>query len=876
MQSNKNNKIEPPSLARRFLSWYCRPQLLEDLEGDLNEYFERNVSTKGVAKARLIYILDVFKFLRSYTVRKPDFLNLFIQHNMIGSYVKISGRSILRNKLFSFINIAGLAVSMSVGLLLISLLSDMTSYDKFHKNYERIYRIKTQSEQDKYASTSLLAGKLIKESISGIEEVAIVYRDFGGDMRVGDKIVPLSGMWANESFLKVFNFPMISGDPATALANPNSIVLTEKSAKKLFVDGDVLGKTITWPDKDNERDFVVTGIIKDIPTFSHVKFDVLASLSTRDVMKKTDQYEMAWDNIWNGYVYLLLPEGTDLENLQYNLNTLSAKENKTIKEAKINLSLQPLSDIALGEDLNNSIGTVMVSSNVWMIGILSIIVILSACFNYTNLSIARSLRRSREVGIRKVVGALRSNVIAQFVVEAVIIALAAMCFSFVLFVLLKPFFLALNNQHKDMLVLDLSPGVILYFLLFAVCVGVAAGIVPAMYFASVNAIKVLKNISAARGFGNMTVRQVLIIIQFTVSLTFIASTIIGYKHYKQILASDLGFDTENVLNIALAGNNSARLKKELLEMPEVIDVSTSQIVTSVGNYYGTMMHYVDPKDSENTHFNTIDERYLPLHGHKLLAGRNFIAQADSAAEGEVIVNEKVLKRFKIGAQDPMKAIGEIVDVDGKKLQIIGVMKDYHYGKSIDTEMNEVIFRYSPSSTGYINAKIVSKDLLTTLSKIETAWKKIDPVHTFSATFYDDEIERSYNDFSSRIKVIGYLSFLAICIAFIGLLGMVIFTTETRTKEISIRKVLGASIGNLIYLLSKNFILLLGISMSIAIPLTYSFFAEYALSYYAESAPPAFAELTAGLLAIIGLTLTMICAQTIKVANSNPAEVLKNE
>jgi len=876
MERNENNKIEPPRLARRFLSWYCRPDLLEDLEGDLNEYFERNVSTKGVAKARLIYILDVFKFLRSYIVRKPDFLNLFIQRNMIGSYVKISGRSILRNKLFSFINIVGLAVSMSVGLLLISLLSDMTSYDKFHKNYDRIYRITTQYDKDKFASTSLLAGKVIKESISGIEEVAIAYREFGGDMRVGDKIVPLSGLWANGSFLKVFTFPMISGDPATALANPNSVILTETSAKKMFGDDDALGKTITWPDKDNEREFVVTGIIRDVPTFSHVKFDMLASLSTREVMKQTDQHEMAWGNIWNGYVYLLLPEGTDLENLQYNLSTLSEKENKTIKDVTINLSLQPLSEIALGEDLNNSIGTVMVSSNVWMIGILSIIVILSACFNYTNLSIARSLRRSREVGIRKVVGALRSHVIGQFIVEAVIIALAAMCFSFVLFILLKPFFLELNNQHIDMLVLDLSPRVILYFVLFTVCVGIAAGIVPAMYFAGVNAVKVLKNISAVRGFGNVTVRQVLIIIQFTVSLTFIASTIIGYKHYKQILASDLGFDTENVLNIALAGNNSARLKKELLEMPEVVDVSTSRMITSVGNYYGTMMYYTDPKDAENTHYNIIDERYLPLHSHKLLAGRNFAAQADSAVESEVIVDEKVLKRFNIGGEDPQKAIGEIVHVDGKKLQIIGVMKDYHYGKSIDKELKGVVFRYSPSSTDYINAKIVSKDLPTTLSKIETAWKLIDPVHTFSATFYDDEIERSYNDFSSRIKVIGYLSFLAICIAFIGLLGMVIFTTETRTKEISIRKVLGASIGNLIYVLSKNFIFLLGISIIIAIPLTYSFFAEYALSYYAESAPPALAELTAGLLAILGLTLTMICAQTIKVANSNPAEVLKND
>ena len=271
-----------------------------------------------------------------------------------------------------------------------------------------------------------------------------------------------------------------------------------------------------------------------------------------------------------------------------------------------------------------------------------------------------------------------------------------------------------------------------------------------------------------------------------------------------------------------------------------------------------------------------DENYLPLRGHKLLAGRNFSAQTENAEENEVIVNEKVLKRFNIANQDPLKAVGEIVTVDRKKVQIIGVMKDYHYGRSTDIEIKEVIFRYSPNKAEYINAKIISADWPTTLAKIETAWKKIDNVHPLEATFYDDQIERAYSDFSSRIKIIGSLAFLAICIASIGLLGMVVFTTETRMKEISIRKVMGATEGNLVYLLSKGFLLLLAIAALIALPATHFFFAKYALDQYAESAPIAWNELIVGVTVVMAIAFVMIGTHTLKVARSNPAEVLKNE
>ncbi len=876
----EKKSIRPPKWANRLLSWYCRPELVEDLEGDLNEYFERNVKSKGIRQARIIYSLDVIKFLRPYTIRKPELFNLLSHVVMINSYIKISRRSILRNKLFSSINIVGLAISMAVGLLLIALLSDMNQYDKFHEHHDRIYRVISNykyldQNDDYYASTSIRAAKAIQEDIPGIEKMTMLYRGFEGDMRSGEKKVPLSGHWADESFFSVFTFPMISGDPSTALKNPYSIVLTEESAKKLFGTVDVLGKSVFYPSNKDEKEFLITGIIKDVPFFSHMRFDMLASFSTRQITEKDNKQELAWDNIWNGYVYLLLPRETNFENFITNLNTISAREDQTVKNTTIKLSLQPMEEISLGEDLNNSIGPVMGSSNVWMIGVLATIVILSACFNYTNLSIARSMRRSREVGIRKVVGALRSHVVTQFVIEAVMIALLSLAFSFLLFGFLKPFFLSLNNQYRKMLLLNISPEVILYFILLAIGVGIVAGLSPAVFFSRVNAMHVLKNMAVVRGFRNVTMRKGLIVVQFTISLMFIAATIIGYKHYKRILAFDLGFDTENVLNIKLHGHKADLLKKELAEIPEIKKISSSSLITSLGNFSVTKMKYVDPSDSTLVNYNSVDENYLPLHGHNLLAGRNFTGKEKNSEESEVIVNEKVLKHFNIADQDPQKAVGEIVTVDAKKVQIVGVLKDFHYGKSTDKEIREVIFRYSAEAQ-YLNVKVISTDWPATFEKINLAWKKIDNVHPLEATFYDEEIERSYNDFSSRIKVIGSLAFLAICIASIGLLGMVVFTTETRLKEISIRKIMGASEGNLVLLLSKGFLVLMAIAALIALPVTHMFFTKYVFDEYADGAPIAWSELTVGMISVIAIAFIMIGSYTLKVARSNPAEVLKNE
>jgi hypothetical protein len=433
-----------------------------------------------------------------------------------------------------------------------------------------------------------------------------------------------------------------------------------------------------------------------------------------------------------------------------------------------------------------------------------------------------------------------------------------------------------------MVKLGLTPSMVIAFVVFSVTVGVIAGFMPALFFSKVSAINALRNVSSVKVFKHVPLRRALVVIQYTLTLIFITATAVGYVQYKNILAFDLGFNTENILNINMQGNKPVGLLDELSEMPEVTALSRSMIVTSVGNAWGGYVKYKDSRDSALVLTNHVDENYLPLHGYQLVAGGNFIARpATAKAAREVIVNQQVLKRFNIGNSEPGKAIGEEITFSnyreqGRKMTIVGVMKDFHYGKVEDLIEPVAFMFWTPEDRAIINAKIRSTDMPATMARIESVWKKIDPVHPFQAKFYDEAIEDAYSELSAMIKIIGFLSFLAISIASMGLFGMVAFTTETRLKEISIRKVLGASSGKLIYLLSRGFLALLSVSALIALPVTYLFFENVVLTKFPYHTPVQFAEMFVGLLVVLLIAFIMIGSQTIKAARSNPAEVLKIE
>jgi ABC-type antimicrobial peptide transport system permease subunit len=417
----------------------------------------------------------------------------------------------------------------------------------------------------------------------------------------------------------------------------------------------------------------------------------------------------------------------------------------------------------------------------------------------------------------------------------------------------------------------------LYFIAFSACVGVVAGLFPALLFSKIKAIQVLKGASSLRLLSHLNLRKAMIVLQYSISLAFIAATIIGLKQYKFLLDFNLGYNTENIVNIYLHGNEkkAEELANELRRIPEVQGVSQSLIVTGLGNYWDTPVRYKDPFDSASLFYNGVDENYIPIHDIKLMAGRNFTPLPDGAVESEVIVNEQLLKRFKIADDDPIQALDEILIVDHKPMKIVGILKDFHYGKA-KVAKSEVVFRYHKNKGNFVNAKVVTNDWPGTLQKIERIWKTFDAVHSVDAQLYSVGIAYSYRGDFGMLKVLGFLAILAICIASLGLLGMVIFVTETRLREISIRKVLGASERGLIYLLSRGFFSLLIISGVIALPATYIFFDRVVLMEQQNRVTITLIDLFIGFVGVLAVAFILIGSQTIKVARTNPAEVLKNE
>lgn len=874
----KGERHTPPRWMDWLIELYCRRDKLEDLQGDLHEYYARNVK-KSRFRADLIFLLDVIKFCRLYTIRKPKILGQMTFFNLLGNYFKTSVRSLARNKLFSAINIIGLSISMSIGILMITYINQLLSYDDFHENKEIVFKVYStytsveDGDNIELASNSVFMADKLKEDYPGIADVLIMQGWATKDFTYDEKTLQLEGKFASEQFFDFFSFKLLSGDPKTALKEPYSVVLTETAAEKYFLDEDPVGRIF----QSGEDTYTITGLMEDPPSNNHLgTFEMLESFSTQRSKQKDNKGFGSWGNLWSYHVYIMMDEVTDASTAQGYLDQISLTKNAEVERYDINYHLIQLDDLVPGNGESNNIGPYINWGDIYKLIALTVIIIASACFNYTNLSIARSLRRAKEVGIRKVVGASYQQVFIQFLFEATLISLIALVIAYGMYLLIKPEFIR-QVIDSEGVALDFRLQHVPLYLLFTIGIGLFAGFVPALILSRLKAISILKDATKLKLFKGLTMRKVLIVFQFSISMALIISATISYRQYLFSVHYDLGFNTDNVLNIDLHDTNVdvELLRTEFEKIPEVQNISISSMLPATQTMHMTEIVYKE--DSLSVFYNKVDMNYLDIHEIAFAAGGTFpLKKSIGDSSGYIVIDEVLCE--KLGFQNPADALGAVIDYSGSNytLEVSGVMKDYQY-TDLQNELGATAFiQRFEDRVYYMNLLINTSDIIGLMDKLEGAWRTVDPVHSFKAEFYEVQVQESYADYKTMFRLFTFLALIAISICSLGLLGIVVFTTETRIKEISVRKVLGATDKNLIYLLSRSFIAMLLVSALIAIPFSYYLFDEYVLVDFRERISIGVMELLPGVAIIVLIAFITISWQTLKAAKTNPADMLRDE
>jgi putative ABC transport system permease protein len=804
---------------------------------------------------------------------------------MLKNILITSLRNFSRNQIFSLINLIGLSVSMSLGMLIIMIIKDQFAFDNFHKDTQRIYRVNTHVLHPEwglidFASTPLAVGEVLEDEYSLTDGVVRISRQMHGDASYLTVKVPASALIADQSFLEVFNFPLLKGDAATALAKPNSLVLTKQTAEKIFGTIDPVGQTISY---GGYGDFTITGVLHELPGKTHLEFEMLCSIATLPSLEKANVVSASlnnWSAYYNNYVYVKLKAGRNPQEVERALAEINKKycvglksEGRDIKYESF--YLHALEKITPGPELADRMGKGMPAPFLIFLGVLAAVVLLMSVFNFTNLTIARSLTRAREIGVRKVVGANRSQVFLQFIGEAVVFALLALSFSYILLQFLKTGFmqLALSKDFS----MDLKEDLSLYFMfiVFAVVVGILAGVLPASYLSAFKPARVLKDVQNLKIYARLTFRKILMVAQFTLSVIFVIVVLIIYRQVDFMLNADYGIEQKNNLSLNLKGVSFEKIANEIRTIPGVVRVGG--VSHKLGTFDDNSSDYKKNKGDESFVMRDfmVDNNYIENLSLDFVAGRNFNPLVQTGAEKDIILNESALVGF--GFQHPLDAIGQKIYVDDSiSLQVIGVVKDFHF-RPLNNRIGPLALRYNTSELSYLSANIHPSQIASATESIRAVWKKYDPNHPIDFRMMDQEIDDAYRQtgLSDMPVIVGYIAFLVVSLACLGMIGMAMYASQIRAKEVGIRKVMGASVTDMIMLLSKSYLALIGIAMLIGVPVSLMlgeiFLEEY--PYRIQITPVLFAV---GVAIIAGLGLLTVWSQTVKVAMSNPVKWLRNE
>jgi len=803
---------------------------------------------------------------------------------MLTNYLKIAFRTLLKFKGYALINLTGLALGLTAGILILIYVLDEVSYDKFHVNKDQLYRVNTafftpgSGSESANETNGWPVGKILEKDFPEVEKVLYTRSANRLLINYNGKRFRQKMFYASPEFFEIFSFPLIKGNPQKVLTEPYSVVLSESMANKFFPGEDPFNKTLVMADTLN---VVVTGVMTNIPSHSHIQADMILSFSTYEKLEPEFSYDEGWGNI-NMHNYVLLKKGADFEKFAVKSKDIyMTRAGEMLKNWGVSayVKYEPLQDIYLKSKIGNSMGPIGSIDRLYLVSGIALFVILLACINFINLATARSVYRAKEVGLRKVVGSTRQGLINQFLSESFVLTILSLAITLVLIVLLLPYFNQLLDKSYTLMSLAhlyIVGGIIL----LVVIISFLSGYYPALVMSALRPVEVLKGKmqTSARG---IQLRRSLVIFQFVVSVTLVTGTLVVLDQLKFMHQQELGFNKDQIIVINSARVNSSphafeAFRNELMTQTLVDEVTWTNSVPGTSGWSGQVA-YPEGKsgdDAVSVEYVATDENYIKTLGLQIIAGHGFNKEHPSELKDGLILNEAAVSSF--GWSSPQEAIGKkITSPSGYPAgEVIGVVRNYHQ-VGLQQKIGPIAMDYAPENSFLYGVRYKAANTQHLLKILTDLWSKNFSGYDFNYFFLDDAFEKQYHAEQRLANVFGLFAVMTVVIAVIGLLGLVSFMVVARTKEIGVRKVLGAGVFSIAGMVSKEFIVLIVIANSIAFPLTW-YFAEQWLQTFAfrmKLNPLLFVWTT---LIALCITLFAVSYQTLKAALADPVKSLKYE
>jgi putative ABC transport system permease protein len=866
------NKVNPPGYFLRFFRWYCHPRMQDYIEGDLMEVYERRLKASGKRIADLKFVIDVLLLFRPGIVKPTEGHETLNTYGMYKSYFKIGWRNLWRNKGYSLINISGLALGITVTILIGLWMFDEWSFNKSFKNYDRIasvyHHLKFGETIVSQSSIPYPMGQELRNGLAELDEVVMASDPSEHIVNYEGNKFSKQGLFVEPSFTDMFSLQMVEGT-SNDLKEIHSILLAHSLAKSL-ADHELIGKMIKLDGKDN---FLVAGVFKDFP--SNSEFSEIKMLLPMEYHLVNGKNRDSWDS-FNYQCFVRLNENSSVEEVNLKLkNMVYEKSSDQVKGIKPEGFLFPMSKWHLNAEFKDGVNTGGRIRFVRMFGLIGSFVLLLACINFTNLSTARSERRSKEVGVRKVMGSVRNQLIHQFLSESFLIVIISFISSLALSTLVLPRFNVLADKNLSIPWSNVNFYVI--SIAFILLTGLLAGSYPALYLSSFSPGRVLKGTFKAGRFATLP-RKALVVFQFSVSIGLIIGTAIIFQQIQHAKDRSVGFDREGIIQIGIRTEGLARanynsLREEMLATGVVENMAKSDF-SITGNMSGeASLQWAgkDPSSQPLVAQNACSHDFPNTNGFQFIEGRDF-SREFSTDTMALVVNEMAAKLFAPGKS----AIGvKIKFASGKEREVIGVIKDQIRWTPF-TKQSPHIYLISYPGMGCLTVRLkADQPIREALTRVETVLKKYDPDAPFDYKFQDDDYARLFKDEERIGKLAGVFATLAIFVSCIGIFGLAAFAASQRTKEIGIRKVLGASVFYVWKMLSADFVWLVIIALVIATPLTYYFSNNWLEQYEYRI------EITWWIFILVGfgallITLLTVSYQSIKAAVTNPVKSLRSE